>query len=44
VFVALQEPVPTIELLLVSPRGGETAEMRTLAQLLTARARALSDR
>jgi DNA-binding transcriptional LysR family regulator len=43
-FVALQNPVPTVELMLVSPRGVELPELRTLTQLLTSRARELGDR
>jgi DNA-binding transcriptional LysR family regulator len=43
VFVSLQEPVPTIELLLVSPRGADVPELRTLTQLLVARGKQLAD-
>jgi DNA-binding transcriptional LysR family regulator len=44
VFVALQNPAPTVELMLVSARGSESPELRTLTQLLITRARDLSDR
>jgi len=44
VFVALQSPAPTVELMLVTKRGVEVPELRTLRELLTARARALKDR
>jgi DNA-binding transcriptional LysR family regulator len=44
VFIALQEPAPTVELMLVTPRGAELPELRTLRELLTARARELKDR
>ncbi len=43
VFVPLQEPVPTVELLLVAPRGAAVPELRTLTQLLVARSRDLAD-
>lgn len=44
VFVALQEPAPTVELMLVSPRGAAVPELATLTQMLVARARVLGDR
>ena len=44
VFLALRSPAPTVELMLVSPRGEELPELRTLTQLLVARARELGDR
>ncbi|MBL8752200.1 MAG: LysR family transcriptional regulator [Planctomycetes bacterium] len=44
VFVPLQEPVPMVELLLLSPRGAGVPELATLAQLLLAQARGLGDR
>ena len=43
VFVALQDPAPVSELLLVLPRDGHVPELRALAQLLAARARELAD-
>lgn len=42
-FVALQGPVPMVELVLVSPRGVVVPELATLTQLLAARARGLAD-
>ena len=44
VFISLQSPTPAVELMLVSPRGEEAPELRTLTQLLAARARELSER
>ena len=43
VFIALRSPAPTVELMLVSPRGVDVPELRTLKQLLMTRARELSD-
>jgi hypothetical protein len=43
-FIALQKPEPTTELMLVLPRGDQLPELGTLAELLTARARELKDR
>ncbi|HEX6810066.1 MAG TPA: LysR substrate-binding domain-containing protein [Planctomycetota bacterium] len=42
-FVALQHPLPAVELVLVSPRGAAMPELATLSQLLAARGKVLAD-
>jgi DNA-binding transcriptional LysR family regulator len=43
VFIELRSPAPTVELMLVSPRGAQAPALHTLTRLLTARARKLGD-
>lgn len=43
VFVALQPPTPTVELVLVTPRDADVPERGSLTQLLLARGRELAD-
>lgn len=43
VYVPLQSPTPTVELVLVTPRGAGVPELQSLATLLAARAATLGD-